>query len=125
MPGGEMTLFDPLRLRELELKNRIGVSPMYEYSAKDGHPGPWHFVHLASRAAGGAGLVFTEATAVQAIGRTSPADTGIYHNNHIESWKPIVDFIRGRARAGHADCACGKKGEHGGSVAWRAEGDDR
>jgi 2,4-dienoyl-CoA reductase-like NADH-dependent reductase (Old Yellow Enzyme family) len=89
-----MSLFAPLRFRELELKNRIGVSPMCEYSAKDGHPVPWHFVHLGSRAVGGAGLVFTEATAVQAIGRISPADTGIYLDSHIESWKPIVDFIR-------------------------------
>ena len=89
-----MSLFSPLRFRELELKNRIGVSPMCEYSAKDGHPVPWHFVHLGSRAVGGAGLVFTEATAVQAIGRISPADTGIYLDSHIESWKPIVDFIR-------------------------------
>jgi len=89
-----MRLFETLRLRELELKNRIGVSPMCEYSAKDGHPGPWHFVHLGSRAVGGAGLVMTEATAVQAIGRISPGDTGIYHDSHVGSWKPIVDFIR-------------------------------
>ena len=89
-----MTLFAPLRFRELELKNRIGVSPMCEYSAKDGHPVSWHFVHLGSRAVGGAGLVFTEATAVQAIGRISPADTGIYLDSHVESWKPIVEFIR-------------------------------
>lgn len=87
-------LFTELRLRELELKNRIGVSPMCEYSANDGHPGSWHFVHLGSRAVGGAGLVLTEATAVQAIGRISPADTGIYLDSHVESWRPIVDFIR-------------------------------
>jgi len=89
-----MSLFAPLRLRELEFKNRIGVSPMCEYSAKDGHPGPWHLVHLGSRAVGGAGLVMTEATAVQDIGRISPQDTGIYDDSHVESWKPIVDFIR-------------------------------
>ena len=89
-----MSLFTPLRFRELELKNRIGVSPMCEYSAKDGHPVPWHLVHLGSRAVGGAGLVFTEATAVQAIGRISPADTGIYLDSHIESWRPIANFIR-------------------------------
>lgn len=89
-----MTLFAPLRLRELELKNRIGVSPMCEYSAKDGHPGAWHFVHLGSRAVGGAGLVMTEATAVQAVGRISPQDTGIYLDSHVDSWKPIVEFIR-------------------------------
>ena len=67
---------------------------MCEYSAKDGHPGSWHFVHLGSRAVGGAGLVFTEATAVQAIGRISPWDTGIYLDSHVASWKPIVDFVR-------------------------------
>ena len=87
-----MTLFAPWRIRELDLKNRIGVSPMCEYSARDGHPGPWHFVHLGSRAVGGAALVFTEATAVQAVGRISPADTGIYFDSHAESWKPIVEF---------------------------------
>lgn len=59
-------LFNPFRLREIELKNRIVVSPMCEYSAVDGHPQPWHLVHLGSRAVGGAGLVFTEATAVEA-----------------------------------------------------------
>jgi 2,4-dienoyl-CoA reductase-like NADH-dependent reductase (Old Yellow Enzyme family) len=55
-------LFSPLRLRDIELKNRIVVSPMCEYSAVDGHPQPWHLVHLGSRAVGGASLVFTEAT---------------------------------------------------------------
>ncbi len=106
-----MVLFSPLRLRELELKNRIGVSPMCEYSAKDGHPVPWHFVHLGSRAVGGAGMVFTEATAVQAIGRISPADTGIYLDSHIESWKPIVDFVREQgAVAGMQLAHAGRKG---------------
>ncbi|HKM66272.1 MAG TPA: NADH:flavin oxidoreductase/NADH oxidase [Candidatus Acidoferrum sp.] len=89
-----MTLFTPWKLRDLELKNRIAVSPMCEYSAKDGHPNSWHFVHLGSRAVGGAALVLTEATAVQAIGRISPADTGIYLGAHIDSWKPIANFIR-------------------------------
>ncbi len=89
-----MTLFAALRLRELELKNRIGVSPMCEYSAKDGHPTSWHLVHLGSRAVGGAALVMTEATAVQASGRISPADTGMYLDSHVESWRPIVDFVR-------------------------------
>jgi len=88
------TLFTPLRLREIELKNRIVVSPMCEYSAVDGHPQPWHFVHLGSRAVGGAALVFTEATAVEARGRISPADTGMYLDCHVESWRPIVEFIR-------------------------------
>ncbi len=89
-----MTLFTPWKLRDLELKNKIAVSPMCEYSAKDGHPTSWHFVHLGSRAVGGAALVMTEATAVQSVGRISPADTGIYLDAHIDSWKPIADFIR-------------------------------
>jgi len=87
-------LFTPLRLREIELKNRIVVSPMCEYSAVDGHPQPWHLVHLGSRAVGGAALVFTEATAVEARGRISPADTGIYLASHVDAWRSIVDFVR-------------------------------
>src|SRR5215467_6525096 len=89
-----MKLFSPFRVREIELKNRVVVSPMCEYSAKDGHPQPWHMVHLGSRAVGGAALVFTEATAVEKRGRISAADTGIYEEAHVESWKPIAKFIR-------------------------------
>jgi 2,4-dienoyl-CoA reductase-like NADH-dependent reductase (Old Yellow Enzyme family) len=88
-----MNLFTPLRFRSIELKNRIAVSPMCEYSARDGHPTGWHMVHLGSRAVGGAALVFTEATSVSAIGRISPADTGMYLDSHVESWRPIVEFI--------------------------------
>jgi 2,4-dienoyl-CoA reductase-like NADH-dependent reductase (Old Yellow Enzyme family) len=89
-----MHLFSPLRLRGLELKNRIVVSPMCEYSAIDGHPQPWHLVHLGSRAVGGAALVFTEASAVEERGRISAADTGIYDDSHVDSWRPIAAFIR-------------------------------
>jgi 2,4-dienoyl-CoA reductase-like NADH-dependent reductase (Old Yellow Enzyme family) len=89
-----MKLFTPLRIREIELKNRIVVSPMCQYSAKDGHPQTWHLVHLGSRAVGGASLVIAEATAVQEHGRISPADTGIYNDAHVASWKPIAEFIR-------------------------------
>jgi len=89
-----MKLFSPLRIREIELKNRIVVSPMCEYSAKEGHPQAWHLVHLGSRAIGGAGLVFTEASAVEERGRISSADTGIYEDAHVASWRPIVEFIR-------------------------------
>ena len=67
-----MSLFSPLRFRELELKNRIGVSPMCEYSAKDGHPAPWHLVHLGSRAVGGAGLVFTERQRCRQLAASRP-----------------------------------------------------
>jgi len=88
-----MNLFTSLRLREIEFKNRIGVSPMCQYSAKDGHPGTWHLVHLGSRAVGGAALVMTEASAVEEVGRISPADAGIYLDAHVESWRPIVEFL--------------------------------
>jgi 2,4-dienoyl-CoA reductase-like NADH-dependent reductase (Old Yellow Enzyme family) len=70
------------------------VSPMCEYSAKDGHPQPWHMVHLGSRAVGGAALVFTEATAVEKRGRISAVGTGIYEDALVESWRPIARFIR-------------------------------
>jgi 2,4-dienoyl-CoA reductase-like NADH-dependent reductase (Old Yellow Enzyme family) len=89
-----MKLFTPLKIREIELKNRIVVSPMCQYSAKDGHPQIWHLVHLGSRAVGGASLVFTEATAIQEHGRISLGDTGIYNDAHVESWRPIAEFIR-------------------------------
>src|SRR5260370_31030574 len=92
-----MNLFSSIRLRELPLKNRIVVSPMCEYSAVEGHPQPWHLVHLGSRAIGGAGLVFTEATAVEEQGRISPADTGIYLDAHRDSCRPISKFVRQRA----------------------------
>lgn len=89
-----MNLFSSTRLREVELKNRIVVSPMCEYSAIDGHPQTWHLVHLGSRAVGGAGLVFTEATGVESRGRISPGDTGIYLDAHVDSWMPIARFLR-------------------------------
>jgi len=92
-------LFSPLALRELTLKNRIVVSPMCQYSAVDGVPGPWHLVHLGSRAVGGASLVFTEASAVSAEGRISPADTGIWTDAQAEAWAPMVKFIREQGAA--------------------------
>jgi 2,4-dienoyl-CoA reductase-like NADH-dependent reductase (Old Yellow Enzyme family) len=104
-------LFSPLRLRDIELKNRIVVSPMCEYSAVDGHPQPWHLVHLGSRAVGGASLVFTEATAVEARGRISPEDAGIYLDSHVASWRPIAQFIRSQsAVAGMQLAYAGRKG---------------
>ena len=106
-----MQLFTPLRLRDLELKNRIAVSPMCQYSAENGHPTTWHLVHLGSRALGGAALVMAEATGVQAIGRISPTDTGIYLDSHVDAWKPIVEFIRAQgAVAGIQLAHAGRKG---------------
>lgn len=89
-----MKLFDPLKIRGIELRNRIIVSPMCQYSAIDGVPTNWHLVHLGSRAVGGAGLVFSEATAVDPRGRISPEDTGIYNEQQIAAWEPITRFIR-------------------------------
>lgn len=87
-------LFTPMRLREVTLPNRVGVSPMCQYSAgPDGLPTAWHLVHLGSRAVGGAGLVLTEATAVGPEGRISPQDTGLWSGAHVDAWRPITRFI--------------------------------
>lgn len=87
-------LFSPLQLRQLELKNRILVSPMCQYSAEDGVPNHWHLVHLGSRAVGGAALVMAEATAISAAGRISPGDTGLWNSTHVEAFRPITQFVR-------------------------------
>ncbi|MEV0676707.1 NADH:flavin oxidoreductase/NADH oxidase [Actinosynnema sp. NPDC050436] len=87
-------LFTPLTLRSVTLPNRIAVSPMCQYSARGGHPDDWHLVHLGARALGGAGLVLAEATAVQAVGRISPADTGLWDDAHVGAWRPITRFVR-------------------------------
>ena len=106
-----MKLFTPLRLRGTQFKNRIAVSPMCEYSAEDGHPGTWHLVHLGSRAVGGTALVMGEATAVQAIGRISPSDTGLYLDSQADAWRPVVEFIHTQgARAGIQLAHAGRKG---------------
>jgi len=78
-------LFEPLSLRSVKLRNRIGVSPMCQYSCDDGSPGDWHLIHLGSRAVGGAGLVMVEATAVTAEGRISPSDAGIWRDGQIDA----------------------------------------
>src|SRR5579875_11 len=86
-------LFSPLPLAGLTLPNRIAVSPMCEYSAHDGFMNDWHLVHLGSRAVGGAGLVITEATAVEARGRISPGDTGIWKDEQVEFLSRVTKFI--------------------------------
>jgi 2,4-dienoyl-CoA reductase-like NADH-dependent reductase (Old Yellow Enzyme family) len=86
-------LFDPFTLRGVTLPNRIGVSPMCEYSSEDGFANDWHLVHLGSRAVGGAGLVMTEATSVEARGRITPADLGIWKDAHIEKLAHLVRLI--------------------------------
>src|SRR6187200_923875 len=87
------SLFDPLAIREVKFANRVFVSPMCEYSSEDGFANEWHFVHLGSRAVGGAGLVLTEATAVLPEGRISPHDLGIWKDEHTEVLGRIVAFI--------------------------------
>src|SRR6478672_3751835 len=86
-------LFESLTLRDVKLQNRIAVSPMCQYSSEDGFANDWHFVHLGTRAVGGAGLVMTEASAVEAIGRISPQDLGIWKDEHIAPLARIVRFI--------------------------------
>jgi 2,4-dienoyl-CoA reductase-like NADH-dependent reductase (Old Yellow Enzyme family) len=86
-------LFDHLAIRDIRFANRLFVSPMCQYSSTDGYANDWHFVHLGSRAVGGAGLVLTEATAVVPEGRISPDDLGIWRDDHIEPLARIVRFI--------------------------------
>jgi 2,4-dienoyl-CoA reductase-like NADH-dependent reductase (Old Yellow Enzyme family) len=87
-------LFDRIRLRDVEARNRIVVSPMCQYSAKDGHVTDWHLVHLGKFAQGGAGIVFMEATAVEKRGRITHGDTGIWDDEHIAGLKRICSFIK-------------------------------
>ncbi len=88
------SLFDSFTLKSITLRNRVGVSPMCEYSAEDGVPNDWHLVHLGSRAIGGAGLVIAEATGVSPEGRISPADTGIWSDGHVEPFARITRFVK-------------------------------
>lgn len=89
-------LFESLTLRSVTLPNRIAVSPMCQYSSTDGFANDWHLVHLGSRAAGGAGLILTEAAAVAPHGRISPRDLGIWNDDHVEFLARIVHFIAQR-----------------------------
>lgn len=89
-----MRLFDQLKIRDITLRNRILVSPMCQYSCEDGFATDWHLVHLGSRAVGGAAAVITEATAVSAEGRISPADLGIWKDAHIAPLARIASFVR-------------------------------
>src|SRR3954469_21713591 len=91
-----MALFDPLSLRGVTLRNRIGVSPMCMYSSDDGFANDWHFVHLGQFAVGGAALVLTEATAVVPEGRISPQDLGLWKDEQIEMLSRIFRFIEGQ-----------------------------
>lgn len=92
-------LFTPLTLRSLTLRNRIGVSPMCQYSSVDGFANDWHLVHLGAYATGGAGLVFTEATAISPEGRISPHDLGIWRDAHIAELQRLTTFVRAQGAA--------------------------
>ena len=92
-------MFTPFRLRDLNLKNRVVVSPMAQYRAVDGTPTDWHLVHYAERAKGGAGLVYTEMTCVSPEGRITPGCTGLYAPEHEVAWRRIVEFVHAETDA--------------------------
>jgi anthraniloyl-CoA monooxygenase len=105
-------MFTPFRLRGMRLENRVVVSPMDQYSAVEGMPTDWHFVHLGSRAVGGAGLVYVEMTCPSPEARISPGCTGLWNEAQRDAFKRIVDFCHANSKAklcmqlGH----CGRKG---------------
>ena len=104
-------LFSKLRMRDVDFANRIVVSPMCQYSSVDGYANDWHFAHLAARAVGGAGLVFTEAAAVTPEGRISPQDLGVWSEKHFEPLERIARFMESQgARAGIQLAHAGRKG---------------
>jgi 2,4-dienoyl-CoA reductase-like NADH-dependent reductase (Old Yellow Enzyme family) len=114
-------LFDPLKIRDVTLRNRIGVSPMCQYSYVDGFSNDWHLVHLGSRAVGGAGLVMVEASGVEARGRITPGDLGIYKDEHVEPLSRVVNFIKSQgAVAGIQIAHAGRKASA--AVPWEGGG---
>ncbi len=111
-------LFQPLTIRNIQLKNRIVVSPMCEYSSTDGFANDWHLVHLGSRAVGGAGLIIMEATAVSPEGRISFGDLGIWKDEHINFLKGITTFIKTQGSVPGIQLAhAGRKASH--HVPWK------
>lgn len=100
-------LFDPLRLRGVELRNRIGVSPMCQYSSEGGYASDWHLVHIGGFATGGAGLILMEATAVAPEGRITPYDLGLWEDGQVAGLRRITNFVHGQGavagiQLGHA-----------------------
>ncbi len=103
-------LFSPITIRSLTIRNRLVVSPMCMYSSEDGFANEWHLVHLGSRAVGGTGLIFTEATAVEPRGRISPLDLGLWKDEHIEALRKVVNFCHSfGARVGIQLAHAGRK----------------
>ncbi|MCL2594371.1 MAG: NADH:flavin oxidoreductase/NADH oxidase [Promicromonosporaceae bacterium] len=92
-------LFEPLRLRELNIPNRVWLAPMCQYSATDGLPNEWHLVHYGARAAGGFGLIVAEAAAVAPEGRITPYDVGLWDDAQVGAWHRVVDFARAQGAA--------------------------
>lgn len=105
-------MFAPFRLRGMELKNRIVVSPMAQYKAVDGCPTDWHLIHYGERAKGGAGLVYTEMTCVSPTGRITPGCPGLYAPEHEAAWKRLTDFVHGETGA-KICCQIGHSGRKG------------
>jgi 2,4-dienoyl-CoA reductase-like NADH-dependent reductase (Old Yellow Enzyme family) len=106
-------LFSPIKIKSIEFKNRVVVSPMCQYSSEDGFASDWHLVHLGSRAVGGAALIITEAIAVSPEGRISYGDLGIYKDEHITKLKQITDFVHNQgAFIGTQLAHAGRKASH-------------
>ncbi len=118
IPKGAPPMFATFKLRDMELANRVVMSPMAQYSARDGLPNDWHLVHYGARATGGAGLIFTEMTCPSALARITPGCTGLWNMEQADAWKRIVKFAHENSQAkmclqlGHA----GRKGST--RVAW-------
>ncbi|UWR59479.1 bifunctional salicylyl-CoA 5-hydroxylase/oxidoreductase [Phaeobacter inhibens] len=114
-PGDAPTrapMFAPYKLREMQLKNRVVVSPMAQYKAKDGCPTDWHLIHYGERAKGGAGLVYTEMTCVSAEGRITPGCPGLYAPEHEAAWARLTGFVHAETDA-KICCQIGHSGRKG------------
>ena len=115
---GRAPMFAPFRLRDMELVNRVVVSPMAQYRAVDGCPTDWHFAHYAERAKGGAGLLYTEMTCVSPEGRITPGCPGLYAPEHEAEWARLVRFVHGETAA-KVCCQIGHSGRKGSTqVGW-------
>jgi anthraniloyl-CoA monooxygenase len=120
-PPERPPMFAPLRLRDLELRNRVVVSPMDMYCSVDGAPGDFHLVHLGARGIGGAGLVMTEMICVSPEGRITPGCGGLYRDEHVPAWARIVDFVHAQG-GGAIGCQLGHSGRKGSTkLMWEGE----
>jgi anthraniloyl-CoA monooxygenase len=120
-PPERPPMFAPLRLRDLELRNRVVVSPMDMYCSVDGAPGDFHLVHLGARGIGGAGLVMTEMICVSPEGRITPGCGGLYRDEHVPAWARIVDFVHAHGGAA-IGCQLGHSGRKGSTkLMWEGE----